>query len=244
VTRALDDPTLMNLLKSGRPLPPHYGVGFDERTVEFPWGITRDLSGCVLDAGSTLNHPHVLIRLRPRVDELHIVTLAPEPQAFPFLDVSYLYADLRELPIRDGTYDRVISISTLEHVGMDNTQYGDASPRSSDSSADAAAAMGELRRVLKPGGTLFVTVPYGRSADLGWQRVFDAAGLDELVEGFAPVAQRREFFHYTVEGWQRSSAEEAEGAVYRDHFSDPTPAADRAVAARAVAALELRATDA
>jgi glycosyltransferase involved in cell wall biosynthesis/SAM-dependent methyltransferase len=240
VTRALDDPALLNLLKSGRPLPPGYGVGFDERVVEFPWTLTRDLGGRVLDAGSTLNHPNVLIRVRPRVDDLHIVTLAPETQAFPFIDVSYLYADLRELPIRDATYDRVLSISTLEHVGMDNTQYGDTSPRSSDPRADLVAAISELRRVLKPGGTLYVTVPYGRPADLGWQRVFDAEGLEALVEAFAPAEQKREFFRYTAAGWERSSAGEATGAEYRDHFSDPTPAPDRAVAARAIACLALR----
>jgi SAM-dependent methyltransferase len=240
VTRALDDPALLNLLKSDRPLPPGYGVGFDERVVEFPWGATRDLGGRVLDAGSTLNHPHVLIRLRPRVEELHIVTLAPEPQAFPFLDVSYLYADLRELPIRDGTYDRILSISTLEHVGMDNAQYGDSSERSQTPGQDLAAAMRELRRVLRPGGTLYVTVPYGRAADIGWQRIFDSDALDELVDGFGPAAQEREIFRYTREGWQRSDATEAADAVYRDHFSDPTPDADRAVAARAIACLTLR----
>ena len=39
VTRALDDPALLNLLKRGRALPAGYGVGFDERVVEFPWAL-------------------------------------------------------------------------------------------------------------------------------------------------------------------------------------------------------------
>jgi SAM-dependent methyltransferase len=241
VTRALDDPVLLNLLKSDRPLPPGYGVGFDERVVEFPWGVTRNLGGRVLDAGSTLNHPHVLIRLRPRVDDLHIVTLAPEQHAFPFLDVSYVYADLRDLPIRDATYDHVTSLSTLEHVGMDNAQYGDASPRSSEPAADVATAMAELRRVLKPGGTLYFTVPYGHAADLGWQQVFDAGGLDALVAAFSPAHVSREFFGYTAGGWQRTSAADVADARYRDHFAAPEPAADRAVAARAIACVTLRA---
>ena len=58
------------------------------------------------------------------MDALHVVTLAPEEEAYPFLDVSYLFADLRRLPLRDETYDRVVSMSTLEHVGMDNSYYG------------------------------------------------------------------------------------------------------------------------
>ena len=238
VTRALDDPSLLVAIKTGRPLPGRYGVGFDERVVEFPWTVTRDLTGVVLDAGSTLNHPHILIRVRPLVEELHVVTLAPEQQAYPFLDVSYLYADLRELPVRDATYDRVVSISTLEHVGMDNEQYGDHGPRADDERAARAEAIGELRRVLKPGGRLFVTVPYGEPADLGWQRIFDAGGIAELVEAFGAAPDREEYFRYSERGWARSDADDAAGAVYRDHFATPEPAPDRAVAARAIACLE------
>jgi glycosyltransferase involved in cell wall biosynthesis/SAM-dependent methyltransferase len=238
VTRALDDPSLLVAIKTGRPLPSRYGVGFDERVVEFPWTVTRDLTGVVLDAGSTLNHPHVLIRARPLVEELHIVTLAPEQEAYPFLDVSYLYADLRKLPVQDATYDRVVSISTLEHVGMDNEQYGDHGPRADDAAAALADAIGELRRVLKPGGKLFLTVPFGEPADLGWQRIFDAAGIAEIAEDFGSAPARTEYFRYSERGWMRSDAEDAAGSVYRNHFATPEPAADRAVAARAIACLE------
>ena len=86
-----------------------------------------------------------------------------------------------------------------------------------------------------------MTVPYGRAADIGWQRIFDADALDALIDGFGPAAQEREIFMYHADGWQRSTQEEAADAVYRDHFSDPTPDADRAVAARAIACLTLKA---
>src|SRR5207253_2879063 len=49
--------------------------------------------------------------------------------------------DALALPFADATFDRVIVSEVLEHVTED------------------AAAIAELRRVLKPGGTVAVTVP-------------------------------------------------------------------------------------
>ncbi len=50
-------------------------------------------------------------------------------------------ADARRLPFADGEFDVVIAAEVLEHVHED------------------AAAIAELRRVLRPGGLLAVTVP-------------------------------------------------------------------------------------
>ncbi|MGH9087406.1 MAG: class I SAM-dependent methyltransferase, partial [Acidimicrobiales bacterium] len=49
--------------------------------------------------------------------------------------------DALRLPFADATFDRVIASEVLEHI------------------SDDVAAMGELARVLRPGGTMAVTVP-------------------------------------------------------------------------------------
>jgi len=49
--------------------------------------------------------------------------------------------DATRLPFADATFDRVIASEVLEHI------------------PDDVAAMGELARVLRPGGTMAVTVP-------------------------------------------------------------------------------------
>ncbi|SEF81808.1 Methyltransferase domain-containing protein [Thermomonospora echinospora] len=49
--------------------------------------------------------------------------------------------DARDLPFPDNSFDKIIASEVLEHIGDDMT------------------AMGELLRVLKPGGRLAVTVP-------------------------------------------------------------------------------------
>ena len=237
VSAMLDDGGIAACFAAGRPLPPDYGVGFDERVVEYPWLFAQQIGGQVLDAGSTLNHAHVLDRLLPSVGGLHIVTLAPEDNAFTERGISYLYADLRELPLRDGLYDTIVSISTLEHVGMDNSTYGDTQGRSDDADRELLRALAELRRVARPGARLLVTVPYGRREDRGWFRQFDAGGIAELVDDLGVAGASVTVYAYAASGWQLSSLEEAAEMSYYDGPDPPAPAADGAVAARAVACI-------
>jgi SAM-dependent methyltransferase len=59
-------------------------------------------------------------------------------------------ADARRLPFADGAFDRVIASEVLEHI------------------ADDGAAVTELARVLRPGGTIAVTVPSRWPEQLCW----------------------------------------------------------------------------
>jgi len=236
----LSEPALMALFKHGKRLPAGYGVGWDERVVEFPWLLVQELGGRLLDAGSTLNHPHIVEPCLELVASMTIATLTPEPTVFTDRGVSYVYADLRELPFRDGWFDNVVCASTIEHVGMDTRIYGIDEPRSSDPAGEQRRALGEIRRVIRPGGQLLLTVPFGRAEDHGWLRQLDADQLDDLIGSVAPTHQETTIYSYGVRGWQLSSRAEAAGATYRDIWSDPEPPSDGAMAARAVACVSLR----
>jgi SAM-dependent methyltransferase len=240
VDRELDDAELLNGFRTGEQLPRGFGSGFDERVVEFPWVASRRLAGTVLDAGSALNHLHVLRRLRQRMDELHVVTLSPEEESFPELGISYLFADLRELPVKDATYDRVVSISTLDHVGMDNLRFGSDAPAADDAQGQAIQAVAEMRRVLRPGGDLYLTVPVGKGERFDWVRSLTLDEIDALIETFGPGDLRETFFrHDGADGWRRATREEVSGARYRDHVSSGPVGPDRVVAAEAVACVHL-----
>jgi SAM-dependent methyltransferase len=238
VAAAMDDRDLRQIFAENRRLPNHYGVGLDERVVELPWAVPR-LRGRVLDAGSSLNHAHVLDRVLVRVTSLHIVTSAPEPQAFPERGITYVYADFRQLPFDDGSFDTIACVSSLEHVGMDNTRYG-GPPREADPNTAVATALDELVRVLAPDGTLLLTVPFGSPEDHGWLRQY---GEDELVMLQQQLRARElhstlTVFAYQRDGWRRSTASMASGQHYRDWHADPSPVPDLAAAARAVACIE------
>jgi SAM-dependent methyltransferase len=233
VTAALDDDGFLDAAGRGEALPSGYGVGFDERVVEFPWLFAQGLRGRALDAGSALNHEHILEHALRRVDDLHVVTLAPEPLAFHERGISYLFADLRDLPYRNGYFDTVVCLSTLEHVGMDNALYGVVQERADDPVLELSRAVGELVRVTAPGGRILVTVPYGRREDHGRLRQFDLADVEALLAALGREPSIT-VFAYDGDGWQVSDLDRAADKRYRDFLTDPSPVPDHAAAARAV----------
>jgi SAM-dependent methyltransferase len=231
----LYDVDLVARFADNKALPDGFGVGLDERVVEYPWLISQLSGGRVLDAGSVLNHAHILDRVLPSIESPSITTLQPEPQSFPERGIDYHYGDLRELSFEDESFDAVVCLSTLEHVGMDNSVYGSGLPRAADSRREARRALSELERVSASSGKLLISVPFGQREDHGWFRQFDADDLADLLSAPRFATVKTEIFKYSAAGWQRSSAPDAASCRYRDYHHDTTPVADLAAAARAVA---------
>ncbi len=231
---------LVDLFRRGEELPSGYAVGFDERAVEYPWLLAAGELGRTLDAGSILNHSYLLPRFLTQIDSLMISTLSPEPESFPELGVSYQYGDMRELPFADGWFDTVLSLSTLEHVGMDNTFYGDDASQAPDPQTEMRVALAELRRVTKPGGRILITVPFGQRMDMGWSRQLDHGDIDDMVAALRPTESSVEVYLYGADGWNRSDPAGAAEARYHDFTKEARWPADKAAAARAVACVSAR----
>jgi SAM-dependent methyltransferase len=242
---ALADESLVAHIVNGERLPPGFGVGVDERCIEYPWVLAQlgERPERLLDAGSTLNHKFILEHPALATKTIHIVTLAPETTSFVDEGISYLFADLRNIPIKDSFYQVIVCISTLEHVGCDNTVYGGAAE---DQPGDFSLVMGEFSRLLAPGGRLFLTVPYGVPKHYGRLRQFDRDLLAEVVTAFGrPREHAQVFYRYSAEGWNVSTAEDCSGCEFAAWVglppdTDPLPVEpDKAAAARAVACLRL-----
>jgi hypothetical protein len=100
--------------------------------------------------------------------------------------------------------------------------------------------MAEFRRVLKPGGRLLLTVPFGLPQNYGWLQQFDKAGIEDIINAFGSNPLLTTFFQYVPNGWIISDAESCKKSEYFDVHSANEPAPDRAAAARAVACLEFQ----
>jgi len=229
---------IMDLFKKSSSLPSGYGQRLDERVVEYPWILSQiPQESCrLLDAGSILNHPHIISHPDLRNKKITITTLAPEHYCYYKFGISYLYEDLRNLPLRDNFYDMVICISTLEHVGMDNTRFVASPDYFEKKHEDFKLAIREMQRVLKHGGIMLVTVPYGQYESFGWFQVFDSNLVMQTIETFNPNAVFKIFYIYTSKGWNISDENTCSTQRY---FDKKTWTPDFAAAARAVCCLKL-----
>ena len=225
-------------------LPDRYGQKIDERIVEYPW-VFAQLSpdpGRVLDAGSALNHHFLLSRMPLRQAKLTIMTLAPEKQCFWTRSISYVFGDLRNTNFANDVFDVVISVSTIEHIGLDNTKFytADKTKKESDN-LGFLPAVAEFKRILRPGGSCLITVPFGRAGVYGWYQVFDNNMVRRVVQTFKPTEYSVEFFGYDASGWRRVEHADIEDAEFFDIHEGRPFANDFAAGARGVACIKLQA---
>jgi SAM-dependent methyltransferase len=175
-------------------------VGMTERVVEIPWVLSRYRGErCVLDIGPAFALPlYVQALTRLRIPELHGVDLAPVAIA----GMTVTRADVRRMPYANDSFDLVTCVSTLEHIGRDNTHYGVAAP--TDIVDGDLAALREMRRVLKPTGRILITVPFGRLDIRSWQKQYDLDAWQALLQRAELRAVETEFYGYSAMGWRRS----------------------------------------
>jgi len=181
----------------------------DERAIEIPWALARyDGEPRVLDVGYAFAEPAYLAGL-VGLGATELVGVDLAQAEVPGLQS--VVADVRELPFDDGSFDVVLCISTLEHVGRDNEVYAIDAAR--DDAGDERA-LRELHRVLARDGRLLVSVPTGEHDDQGWQ-------LQRTPEDWIAVFERAGFLVYEDElyvhgddGWRSATLDEARAARY------------------------------
>ena len=189
-----EEPVIERLALGSAPLE-GIGVGLSERVIEIPWvlrSLPRSAGTRVLDIGTAFS-PMVYKRL-----------LVRRPHAVEIVDLADAeihglrshVADVRQLPFAADSFDVATCISTLEHIGMDNSIYGVGSGGGGD-----VSALRELGRVAP---TVLVTVPAGADANMRWQWQYAPSTFRRAVdEAGLAVARLEVFAHDPASGWGR-----------------------------------------
>jgi len=174
----------------------------DERPIEIPWCLSRVAPGDrVLDVGYAFAEPTYLAGLGELGDVTGVDLVLREVPG-----IVSVQADLRDLPFEDESFDVAIAISTLEHVGRDNRQYG----LSAEADDTLDAALHELKRVA---ARLLVTVPTGERELLSEQSVYEPSEWIDRFGRAGFLVFEDELYELGHEGW-RSVEELTPGLRY------------------------------
>jgi SAM-dependent methyltransferase len=132
------------------------------------------------------------------------------PYPFEHANFRFVQTDILHWNPPFAEYDTVVSISTIEHVGL--SAYGDPADREGDK-----VAVEKLWQCLKPGGEIIITVPAGKQHVGRTMRIYDEQALRRLV----PSIETLRFFYKPgrYEMWQETSAKTIEHLRYDDYFA-------------------------
>lgn len=122
----------------------------------------------------------------------------------------YFQGDARDLPYGDEAFDVVTCVSALEHFGFPENHYD------SDKEFDPTAqkqAVDEMIRVLRIGGTMLLTLPYGKGAEgYGWEKwvkFYDWQSIVDLFEGTGMMPKKLSFSIRRNGKWREATEKEA-----------------------------------
>lgn len=216
--------------------------GLDERLVEYKWifqYISKVKSKTILDAGSTLNFDFLLEKI-DRSNRIFIQTLYPETTNFNYLNVNYIYEDLKSSIFINDFFDYIICISTLEHIGFDNSFYNHNKIKTKVNDGNDKKYLDviiEFKRILKINGKLLITVPFGKKIIFNHLQQFDIDDVKKIIDIFKPSRYSLRFFTYKDFGWIEVKYQDCSESLIRVDYSKQTE--DHLASARSICLIEL-----
>ena len=161
----------------------------NERIVEVPYtfkALSRvEPEAAILDVGATES----TLCLSLATLGYNVTAIDPRPNPLSHERLRTVVGNIEEWDT-DTTFDAVVCLSTIEHIGS-----GDYGQEASERRVDLEA-MKRMRELTSPGGVLVLTTAVGEAGNDESGRVYDRAGLDELLEGWdvtdLSLVQRRD----------------------------------------------------
>jgi len=146
------------------------------------WAFEKIIAGCHsrhVDVGSH----NMFVALLSKVVPVTMVDIRPLQLSLESL--SFQKGSILDLPFEDASLESVSSICVIEHIGLG--RYGD-----SLNPSGSGEAIQELKRVIRPGGHLYISVPiYDITITLfDAHRAFKESELLEMLQPLEVVERR------------------------------------------------------
>lgn len=145
----------------------------NERSEELPWLLTRDLAYPILDVGC---HESTYLDALAKDGPVDGIDVRHQDQGI----LRHFYQDDIRTWLAPEPFPTICAVSTVEHIGLAFEPYGTSAD---DPDGDKHAVSG-IRANLAPGGTLYLTVPFGDPEHFGWFRRYGTAELAALLDGW------------------------------------------------------------
>jgi SAM-dependent methyltransferase len=186
-----------------------------ERIVEVPWVLGKyQGEKRVLEIGYAFAEEHYLQALADlAIPFLVGIDAADSPWSRERFQLHRVQCDILNSCIAPGSFDLILCVSTIEHIGRDNSRYGlDASRGIATPDQEAMRSIAEW---LAPGGRLLLTVPFGKYEDVGWLINYDMDLLTELVKSSQLDILEQLYFGWMPGGWREVEPGELKNRGYK-----------------------------
>ena len=159
-----------------------------DREIEWSWVASQMPSGPgeALDFGVGGSYLGLIASQRG----FNVTAVDLEPAYWPYTHprLRFIEGDILKLLLSKDYFDLIINCSTVEHVGLVG-RYGVKENRPDGD----LEAMTRLRKLMKPGGVMLLTVPVGNDAVFSpLHRVYGFKRLPKLLESY--LVEREEYW--------------------------------------------------
>lgn len=211
------------------------GHRYTERVVEIPafaeWLLSAPDRRNLLDVGCVLNREEISALIQSRCSSFWFCNPIIEREIAYQGPVYYHRSALEDAFPGGETFDLITCLSTIEHIGFDNSQYGSTvEPRYCEPSIEPLlAACRRLAQLMKSDGRILLSVPFGQSEAIVHpvtnrvaMQVFDFMAMQEAIRSLrdASVDATLKVFKAEDNGWRESDPQDASC-----RYADGVPAA-------------------
>lgn len=147
-----------------------------DRFVEYPWVLgylnlcPKDIN--VLDVGCSSSMLPIIIACLGF--DAYGIDVRAYPIQAPF---KFHHKNICENTFPERFFEVITAISTIEHIGI--SEYG--------GDYTDFSAINEIHRLLKPGGILLMSVPFGKYEETEFHRIYDRERINDLLREFRNV---------------------------------------------------------